>query len=98
MEPLAVLGTAYSSYYLAEVFHWSGIISLIGCGITQVKLRSSIGLVSGLIGCGITQVKLRSSIGLVSGLIGCGITQVKQRSSIGPASSVSLAVASHRLS
>ncbi len=39
MEPLAVLGTAYSAYYLAEVFHWSGIISLIGCGITQVQNR-----------------------------------------------------------
>ena len=36
VEPLAVLGTAYTAYYLAEVFHWSGIISLIGCGITQV--------------------------------------------------------------
>ncbi len=36
VEPLAVLGTAYSAYYLAEVFHWSGIISLIGCGLTQV--------------------------------------------------------------
>jgi hypothetical protein len=39
VEPLAVLGTAYSAYYLAEVFHWSGIISLIGCGITQVQNR-----------------------------------------------------------
>ena len=41
VEPLAVLGTAYCAYYLAEVFHWSGIISLIGCGITQVGRKQS---------------------------------------------------------
>ena len=30
MEPLALLGTAYFAYMAAELFHWSGIISLIG--------------------------------------------------------------------
>ena len=35
VEPLAVLMMAYLSYMLAELVHWSGIISLIGCGIVQ---------------------------------------------------------------
>jgi len=35
VEPLAVLGLAYSAYMTAELFHWSGIISMIGCGLTQ---------------------------------------------------------------
>ena len=30
IEPLALLGGAYMSYITAELFHWSGIISLIG--------------------------------------------------------------------
>ena len=30
-----ILGTAYFAYMGAEVFHWSGIISLIGCGLVQ---------------------------------------------------------------
>ena len=34
-EPLAIFGIAYLSYATAELFHWSGIISLIGCGIVQ---------------------------------------------------------------
>jgi len=29
------LGLACISYYVSELFHWSGIISLIGCGIVQ---------------------------------------------------------------
>lgn len=35
MEPLAIIGTAALAYFGAELFHWSGIISLIGCGLTQ---------------------------------------------------------------
>ena len=35
MEPLALLAMAYFAYMAAEVFHWSGIISMIGCGIVQ---------------------------------------------------------------
>ena len=35
MEPLALLGMAYFAYMGAELFHWSGIISMIGCGIVQ---------------------------------------------------------------
>ena len=35
VEPLALLGGAYLAYITAELFHWSGILSLIGCGITQ---------------------------------------------------------------
>ncbi len=83
MEPLAVLGTAYSAYYLAEMFHWSGIISLIGCGITQVSdriKRNMSGIIS-LIGCGITQVsdRIKQNMSGIISLIGCGITQVSDR-------------------
>ena len=35
IEPLALLGGAYMAYITAELLHWSGIISLIGCGIVQ---------------------------------------------------------------
>ena len=35
IEPLALLGGAYMAYITAELFHWSGIISLIGCGVIQ---------------------------------------------------------------
>ena len=35
IEPLTLLGAAYLAYITAELFHWSGIISLIGCGIIQ---------------------------------------------------------------
>ncbi len=35
MEPLALLGMGYLAYMTAELFHWSGIISLIGCGLIQ---------------------------------------------------------------
>ncbi|XP_061185799.1 Na(+)/H(+) exchanger beta-like [Saccostrea echinata] len=35
VEPLAVFVLAYISYLVAELFHFSGIIGLIGCGLTQ---------------------------------------------------------------
>lgn len=35
VEPLAVFVLAYISYLVAELFHFSGIISLIGCGLMQ---------------------------------------------------------------
>jgi len=35
LEPLALLGGSYLAYVVAELFHWSGIISLIGCGLIQ---------------------------------------------------------------
>jgi len=35
VEPLALLGGAYLAYITTELFHWSGILCLIGCGITQ---------------------------------------------------------------
>lgn len=35
VEPLAVLGVAYLSYLCAELFHFSGIISIIICGLVQ---------------------------------------------------------------
>lgn len=35
VEPLAVLGIAYLSYISAELFHFSGIISIIFCGLVQ---------------------------------------------------------------
>ena len=35
IEPLIILVMAYLAYIMAETIHWSGIISLIGCGIAQ---------------------------------------------------------------
>ncbi|KAG0726644.1 Sodium/hydrogen exchanger 2 [Chionoecetes opilio] len=35
VEPLALLGLSYLSYLTAELFHFSGIISLITCGLIQ---------------------------------------------------------------
>ena len=35
IEPLIIFATGYLAYMLAECIHWSGIISLIGCGIVQ---------------------------------------------------------------
>ncbi|KAJ9584445.1 hypothetical protein L9F63_021199, partial [Diploptera punctata] len=35
VEPLAVLGISYLSYLAAELFHWSGIISITMCGLVQ---------------------------------------------------------------
>ncbi|KAF4523122.1 hypothetical protein B566_EDAN003137, partial [Ephemera danica] len=35
VEPLAVLGLAYLAYLISELFHFSGIISIIICGLLQ---------------------------------------------------------------
>jgi len=37
VEPLIIFSTAYSAFLFAEVFHWSGIISIIGYGITTKR-------------------------------------------------------------
>ena len=37
IEPFLILATGFFSYVLAETFHWSGIIGLIGCGIVQKR-------------------------------------------------------------
>ncbi|KAF2344723.1 Cation/H+ exchanger [Trinorchestia longiramus] len=37
VEPLALLAFAYLSYLGAELFHFSGIISLIVCGLVQAQ-------------------------------------------------------------
>ena len=37
IEPLIVITSAYFSFIVAECIHWSGIISLIACGITQKR-------------------------------------------------------------
>lgn len=34
-EPLIVISSAYFAFVMAECVHWSGIISLIGCGLVQ---------------------------------------------------------------
>ena len=33
VEPLAILTMAYFSYMMAELFHWSGILSLVGMSV-----------------------------------------------------------------
>uniref|UniRef100_A0AC35UHL7 Sodium/hydrogen exchanger n=1 Tax=Rhabditophanes sp. KR3021 TaxID=114890 RepID=A0AC35UHL7_9BILA len=35
VEPVIVFGLAYLSYMTAELFHWSGIIAIIVCGLFQ---------------------------------------------------------------
>ena len=35
VEPIAMFIMAYTSYILAELFHLSGIISIITCGLLQ---------------------------------------------------------------
>jgi len=35
VEPLIIISLAYFSYICAELFGWSGILSLIGCGLFQ---------------------------------------------------------------
>ena len=35
IEPLIIFVMSYTAYILAETIHWSGIISLIGCGIIE---------------------------------------------------------------
>ena len=37
VEPLIIFSTAYSAFLLAELFHWSGIISIIAYGITSKR-------------------------------------------------------------
>ncbi|QQP56190.1 Sodium/hydrogen exchanger, partial [Caligus rogercresseyi] len=37
IEPIIVITMAYLAYILAETLHWSGIISLIACGICQKR-------------------------------------------------------------
>ena len=37
IEPLIIFVMSYLAYILAETLHWSGIISLIGCGIAQKR-------------------------------------------------------------
>lgn len=37
VEPLIVFISSYFAFILAETIHWSGIISLIGCGICQKR-------------------------------------------------------------
>ncbi|XP_065926375.1 Na(+)/H(+) exchanger beta isoform X2 [Magallana gigas] len=36
VEPLAIFGMAYLAFLLAELFEFSGIICIIGCGLVQV--------------------------------------------------------------
>ncbi|XP_052104789.1 Na(+)/H(+) exchanger beta-like isoform X2 [Mytilus californianus] len=36
VEPVAIFGMAYLAFILAEMFHFSGIISIIACGLIQV--------------------------------------------------------------
>ncbi len=37
IEPLIIFSTAYFAFIMAECIHWSGIISLIGCGVAQKR-------------------------------------------------------------
>ncbi len=37
LEPLIIICMAYASYIFAELVHWSGIISLVACGIFQKR-------------------------------------------------------------
>ncbi|KAL4220521.1 hypothetical protein ACF0H5_020919 [Mactra antiquata] len=37
VEPIIIFGFAYLAYIMAELFHFSGIISIIGCGLTQMQ-------------------------------------------------------------
>ncbi|XP_077987983.1 sodium/hydrogen exchanger 1-like [Glandiceps talaboti] len=37
VEPLAIIGIAYLSYLLGELFEFSGIISMIACGLMQAN-------------------------------------------------------------
>ena len=37
IEPFLIILMSYLSYILAETVHWSGIISLIGCGVAQKR-------------------------------------------------------------
>ena len=37
LEPFAVAVSIYMAFVLAELFHWSGIIGILGCGIVQKR-------------------------------------------------------------
>ncbi|KAI0238826.1 Sodium/hydrogen exchanger 1 [Lamellibrachia satsuma] len=37
VEPLTIFVFAYTAYLVAELFHFSGIISIIGCGLVQAQ-------------------------------------------------------------
>ena len=37
IEPLIIFATSYMAFILSETIHWSGIISLIGCGVVQKR-------------------------------------------------------------
>ena len=37
LEPIILYITAYMAYLCAEMFHWSGIIAIITCGIAQAQ-------------------------------------------------------------
>jgi len=37
LEPTLIILSAYLSFLNAQFFHWSGIMALIGCGLTQKR-------------------------------------------------------------
>jgi sodium/hydrogen exchanger 3 len=37
LEPFIIIVSTYMSFILAELFHWSGIIGILGCGIVQKR-------------------------------------------------------------
>ena len=37
LEPFTIMVFVYMSFVLAELFHWSGIIGILGCGIVQKR-------------------------------------------------------------
>ena len=37
LEPFAITVSTYLAFVLAELFHWSGIIGILGCGIVQKR-------------------------------------------------------------
>ncbi|XP_014669299.1 PREDICTED: Na(+)/H(+) exchanger beta-like isoform X2 [Priapulus caudatus] len=41
MEPMLMLGLAYMSYLVAELFHFSGIISILVCAVVQAEYANA---------------------------------------------------------
>ena len=41
IEPIIIVSTAYLGFIFSEILHWSGIISIIGCGIVQKRYSFS---------------------------------------------------------
>ena len=37
LEPFTIIVSMYMAFILAELFHWSGIIAILGCGIVQKR-------------------------------------------------------------